>query len=88
MQGGRIIPAAEATVRVEDATLDLLCFDHAARVLGDRRAAGKLAAYVEATYAANPGLAAHGPILPLGLVVALPEFAVEEPTSNAVRLWD
>lgn len=83
----RVIPAATATVRVEDATLDLVCFDHAFRALGDRRLAGRLAAYVEATLAANPGLAGLGPVLPLGLVIRLPEFTIDT-TVPARRLWD
>lgn len=29
---------------------------------------------VEQTYVLNPGLAAHGPILPVGTVVLLPNF--------------
>lgn len=83
----RVIPAATATVRVEDATLDLVCFGHAAQALGDRRLAGKLDGYVEATLEANPGLADLGLILPYGLVVNLPEFAVDT-TVPARRLWD
>lgn len=83
----KIIPAAVATVTVEDATVDLVAFGHAAAVLGDRRAAGKLRGYVEAVYEANPGLAAKGTILPLGTKIVLPEFAVIA-TAATPRLWD
>lgn len=43
---------------------------------------------VEEVLAANPGLAAHGAILPSGLIINLPEAddtATEQPT---IRLWD
>lgn len=36
---------------------------------------------------ANPGLADHGPILPAGLLVAIPDEP-ETTTSATVRLWD
>jgi len=81
------IPAAVATVRVEDATLDLVAFGHAAASLRDRRAAGRLRGYVEAVLEANPGLAGKGAILPLGARVVLPEFTVAA-TAPTPRLWD
>ena len=77
-----------ATVRVEDATVDLICFDHAFRVLGDRRQAARLRGYVAATLAANPGLAALPPVLPLGTAIRLPEFIIESDGPATVRLWD
>ncbi len=43
---------------------------------------------VEGVIAANPGLAALGPVLPSGLIIELPEVedaAQERPT---IRLWD
>jgi phage tail protein X len=83
----RIIPAAIATVRAEDATLDLVCFEHALSALGDRRMAGKIKGYVEATFEANPGLADLGLILPRGTVVKLPEFVIQT-SVPAKRLWD
>lgn len=82
-----VIPAAIATVTTEDATVDLVAFAHAAAVLRDRRAAGKLSGYVEAVYEANPGLAGAATILPLGTRIALPEFTVAA-TSRTPRLWD
>lgn len=81
-----VIPASRAIVKVEDATVDLLAFDHAAAVLGDARAAGKLMGYVEAVLAANPGLAAQV-ILPLGREILLPEFRPSA-TATTRRLWD
>jgi len=84
----RVIPAASVTVELEDVSLDLVCFDHAFAVLRDRRAAGRLRGYIEATLDANPGLAGLGVILPRGTVVRLPEFAVEEAGTAVRRLWD
>ncbi|AZV77875.1 phage tail protein [Parasedimentitalea marina] len=43
-------------------------------------------AMVELVYEANPGLAKRGPVLPLGLVLILPEKAVE-PVAKPLRLW-
>jgi phage tail protein X len=43
---------------------------------------------VEDVLAANPGLAARGPVLSAGVIIELPEFpdaAIETP---AIRLWD
>ena len=42
---------------------------------------------VEVVLAANPGLAAYGPVLPAGIIIHLPEQKqTEEP--KTVRLWD
>lgn len=43
---------------------------------------------VEVVLAANSGLADHGPILPDGLQIALPEIADEDQATGSVRLWD
>ena len=58
--------------------LDRLCRDHY----------GPSAYDVEAVYAANPGLAAHGPVLPAGLIITLPEHAAFTPHRATIRLWD
>jgi len=81
------MPAIAVTVAVEDATVEGICFEYAQAVLKDVRRAGRLAGYVEATLDTNPGLAALGPILPLGTVVDLPEFVVSD-KRTVVRLWD
>lgn len=57
--------------------LDALCW----RVLG------RTAGVVEATLRSNPGLAAHGPCLPAGLVVELAD-PPETPTQPTINLWD
>lgn len=41
---------------------------------------------VEAVYAANPGLAAYGPVLPAGVLIDLPAAQAAQPTT--IRLWD
>lgn len=46
---------------------------------------------VEAILAANPGLAALGPVLPLGTVVVVPDVVPAEPTAGLARVvnpWD
>lgn len=83
-----IIPGAIVTVAVEDASLDLICFEYALGLLRDRRRAGKLTGYVEAALEANPGIAGAGMILPLGRRIVLPEFTVSQPASDRVRLWE
>lgn len=41
---------------------------------------------VEAVYDSNPGLAGHGPVLPAGVVIDLPDAQPAEP--QTIRLWD
>lgn len=44
---------------------------------------------VEEVLALNPGLAEHGPILPHGLIVKLPDLVNEtNKTTPIVQLWD
>ncbi|ELJ8564009.1 tail protein X [Vibrio cholerae] len=57
--------------------LDWICHQH----YGQRPKA------VEAVLEANPGLARHGPILPEGLVIQLPDLGPAE-QKNRIRLWD
>lgn len=61
-------------------TLDALCW----RALGS-------SVPVEAVYAANPGLAALGPILPTGTAVLIPDAATAAtpaPLRETIQLWD
>jgi phage tail protein X len=83
-----VLPAAKVRVDAEDMTVDLVCFDYAYGVLRDRKRAGKISGYVEATLSANPGLAGRGPILPFGARISLPEFAIESEEQSVARLWD
>jgi len=46
---------------------------------------------LDAIYAANPGLADRGPVLPMGTVVTVPAAvtaASSTPSLNLVQLWD
>lgn len=59
-------------------TVDLLCFRHFGRTQG----------LVEAVLELNPGLADHGPILPHGLQVQLPDTPTPPTNTPLLRLWD
>ena len=70
----------DAPVRVmaqQGDSVDSLCHRH----LGNSAA-------VEATLELNPGLAALGPVLPLGTFVLLPPAPLAVPASNIINLWD
>ncbi|WP_375660890.1 tail protein X [Bartonella sp. CL71SXKL] len=82
------IPKKRVIVELEDMSLDLICFHHTMAVLGDRRQAGLLKGYLEATLEANPEIAKYGVFLPRGLKVILPEFVFSNPQSMVKRLWD
>ncbi|AQT95913.1 tail protein X [Pseudomonas azotoformans] len=49
---------------------------------------GRTAGVTEAVLEANPGLADHGPILPQGLVVNMPEAQTTAPQRQMVQLWN
>lgn len=70
--------AAETVTTREGDTVDLLLWRHRGRTAG----------VTEETFALNPGLAAHGPLLPAGLTVILPAVAARETTRETVQLWD
>ncbi|VVO03142.1 hypothetical protein PS834_02828 [Pseudomonas fluorescens] len=59
-------------------TVDVLCW----------RFYGRTAGVTEAVLEANPGLADHGPILPQGLVVNMPEAQASAPQRQMAQLWD
>lgn len=59
-------------------TVDVLCW----------RIYGRTAGVTEAVLEANPGLADHGPILPQGLVVNMPEAQTTAPQRQMVQLWN
>ena len=59
-------------------TVDALCW----------RFYGRTAGVTEAVLEANPGLANHGPTLPQGLVVNMPEAQASAPQRQMVQLWD
>ena len=67
------------TVRAQQHdTVDALCWRHYGRTAG----------VTEAVLEANPGLADHGPLLPQGLVVYMPEAQASAPQRQMVNLWD
>lgn len=68
----------ETTVRsLQGDTLDTLCLRHLGTTSGGT---------VEATLAANPGLAALGPVLPAGTQLTL--VSPTQTTDQTVKLWD
>lgn len=69
--------ALKYTTREGD-TADLIAWKHYGRLEGRM---------VERLLEANPGLADHGPILPAGVSVQLPEVAPQDKV-DGVRLWD
>ena len=58
--------------------LDVICLSHY----------GHANRYVEAVLAANSGLADQGPVLPAGIIIALPDLIELNHQKAAVRLWD
>jgi phage tail protein X len=58
-------------------SIDALCWRH----LGSSAA-------VEATFEANPGLAALGPVLPMGTPVVLPDQDAAPQNNTLIQLWD
>ncbi|WP_448680232.1 tail protein X [Pseudomonas nicosulfuronedens] len=49
---------------------------------------GRTGSVTEAVLEANPGLADHGPILPQGIEVTMPDAQNTAPTQQVVNLWD
>lgn len=70
---------ATTVTAIQGDTVDSLCWRH----LGSSDA-------VEATLELNPGLAAIGPVLPIGQAVILPEESAEPAakTTQLIQLWD
>lgn len=62
----------------QNETVDALCW----------RFYGRTAGVTEAVLDANHGLADHGPILPQGLVVNMPEAQTSAPQRQMVQLWN
>lgn len=61
----------------QNETVDALCWRHY----------GRTRAAVEAVLLANPGLAGHGPLLPQGIQVLMPDLPTPQPKPT-VQLWD
>lgn len=59
-------------------TLDAICW----------RYYGRTAGCVEALLDANQGIASHGPVLPMGTLVTLPDTPpAQTDKTNTVKLW-
>lgn len=58
-------------------TVDLICW----------RELGRTAGVTETVLDANPGLAALGPVLPIGTVVMIPD-ELPSPQQSTVKLWE
>ncbi|MBX9612421.1 MAG: tail protein X [Burkholderiales bacterium] len=71
--------AARKVRTMQGDTVDLLCLRH----LGTTGNG-----VVEATHAANPGLAALGPVLPTGVLVTLAEAPQTSATTRTINIWD
>jgi phage tail protein X len=73
---------ADVTYRTKDSDMvDLICFRHY----------GRTAKVTEAVLAANPGLAARGPMLPAGVEIVLPDFGTPDKRpveKETIRLWN
>lgn len=61
----------------EGDTVDLICW----------HIYGATSGVVEQVYNANPGLAALGPVLPVGTLVNLPEVGLQASTVDQVGVW-
>ena len=48
---------------------------------------GRTAGLVELVLDANPGLSAHGPVLPMGTPVLLPPLPLA-PTRSIINIWE
>ncbi|SMC43294.1 P2-like prophage tail protein X [Fulvimarina manganoxydans] len=69
---------ADTIVTETKEMLDVIC----------RRTYGDESGYVEAVLDANPGLAALGPILPVGTSILLPDIPTAIEVVPVVTLWD
>jgi phage tail protein X len=58
-------------------TVDALCWRHYGRTAG----------VTETVLEANPGLADHGPTLPQGLLVMMPDIQSAAPQRQMLNLW-
>jgi phage tail protein X len=64
---------------IQGDTVDAMCW----------RFYGQTEGMVEAVLEANQGLAEHGAVLPIGLLVTMPEISTKTTTqTNLIQLWD
>ena len=63
---------------IQNDTVDAMCWRHYGRTAG----------LVEAVLLTNPRLADHGPVLPAGVLVSLPDLQTPAPERAMVNLWE
>lgn len=63
---------------VQGDTVDLICW----------RYYGRTAGVLEQVLSSNRGLAALGPVLPMGTMITLPDQPVQAGSKQIVQLWD
>lgn len=63
---------------VQGDTVDLICW----------RYYGRTAGVLEQVLGSNRGLAALGPVLPMGTMITLPDQPVQAGSKQIVQLWD
>ncbi|ELK4897111.1 tail protein X [Pseudomonas aeruginosa] len=69
---------AAVAIAHQNDTVEALCWRHYGRTAG----------VTEAVLEANHGLADHGPTLPPGLEVTMPDIPTAAPERQMVNLWD
>jgi len=67
----------DVAVAQQGDTVDVICLRHYKRTEG----------VTEAVLAANPGLGAKGPVLPMGTKINLPRLTLQN-SRRTVQLWD
>lgn len=70
-------PDLDTTIARQGDTVDAICYQHYGYTEG----------VTEAVLEANPGLADHGPLLPMGTPVVLPVHT-QRTARSTVKLWD
>jgi len=63
---------------LQNDTVDAICW----------REYGRSSGVVEKVLEANPGIAAYGPILPMGTEVILPDLETPQQIKQTIQLWD
>lgn len=67
----------DVAIALQGDTVDVICLRHYKRTEG----------VTEAVLAANPGLGAKGPVLPMGTQINLPRLTLQT-IHRTVQLWD
>ena len=65
-------------IAMQNDTVELICYRYFGYTVG----------VTEQVLELNPGLAALGPILPMGTKVIMPDIAEQQEQTNTINLWD